>query len=140
MQQERQSGRCQAREVVFLYAAGQDRILGMGVGSSSIEIEDSRSLWDQIWTNRDAITEIAHTHPVGPGRLSGTDIETARAVVQALGKPVLFTVVHPNGYASQMFFPDGTEGDTVHRDGPLRWWWMNLMWELSWAFEPKAET
>lgn len=136
MQQERQSGRCQAREVVFLYAADQDRILGMGVGSSSTEIEDSRSLWDQIWSRRDDLTEIAHTHPVGPIQLSGTDIETARAVVQALGKPVLFTVVHPRGWTSRMFFPDGTEGVTERGDRPV--WWMNLMWELSWAFEPKV--
>ena len=127
----------EAREVVFLYAAEDDHIVGAGFGLSAVAIDDSRLLWDQIWENRGIITEIAHSHPLGPANFSSTDLETAAAVVKALGKSITFTVVHPGGLLRRQFHPAGeaaVEERTLTRDQP---WWIDLLWEMSHAFEPR---
>lgn len=136
MQSETDTGWSLAREVVFLLAGQQNRVVGVGIGSSAVSIEDSRSLWDQIWQNREVLTEISHTHPLGPDRLSVTDVETASAIVKALGKPLTFTVVHPRGSTSCMFYPGGRWGKVCRRELPFRWW-EDLMWDLSASFEPR---
>lgn len=54
-------------------------------------LPDSRQLWDVLWDahQRGALKGFAHTHPGSgvPGP-SSTDIETFRAIEQALGRPL----------------------------------------------------
>lgn len=123
--------------MVFLYAGEADHVIGAGVGSSSFAIEDSRTLWDQIWDNRDILTEICHSHPNGPSNLSSVDMETARAVCVALGRPLFFSIVHPGGYLRREVFPSGQCGPDLRlpvRDEP---WWTKLLWQMSKAFMPR---
>ncbi len=46
---------------------------------------------------REAIEEIAHSHPVGPLGFSAEDETTMAALTEALGRPVRFSVVAPDG-------------------------------------------
>jgi hypothetical protein len=56
-------------------------------GRSGGSLPDSRELWDVIWTNRERISGIAHSHPgrgvPGP---SHEDVTTFSAVDLALGR------------------------------------------------------
>jgi hypothetical protein len=56
-------------------------------GRSAGALPDSRELWDLIWTNREHISGIAHSHPGGgiPGP-SHEDVTTFSAIELALGR------------------------------------------------------
>lgn len=84
------------REVFFLIGEGGD-VLWSDASDSPVRLPDSRARWEAIWSRRDRIVEIAHSHPVGPLAFSREDETTMRALVTALGKPMLFSVVSPNG-------------------------------------------
>jgi len=62
---------------------------------SSVHIGDSRTLWDAIWENRDALLlGFAHTHPgVGIPAPSTTDLTTFAAVEAALGRRIWWYIV-----------------------------------------------
>lgn len=124
----------EAKEVVFLYSEVADCVLGVGVGSSAVSIEDSRSLWDQIWENRNLLTEICHSHPIGPSHLSTTDLETAAAVVAALGKPLFFSVVSPKGYRRRLVEPAGRYTEHFY-SSDTEPWFVELLWALSRSFK-----
>jgi hypothetical protein len=84
------------REVFFLI--GRDNaILWSDASDSPVRLPDSRARWEAIWSRRDEIVEIAHSHPVGPLAFSREDETTMRALVTALGRAILFSVVAPNG-------------------------------------------
>lgn len=83
------------REVLFLLDA-QDGVLWSDVGNAD-ELPDSRARWEAIWRLREALTQIAHSHPHGPLAFSGTDKTTMAALDFALGRPLRYWVVAPEG-------------------------------------------
>ncbi len=84
------------REVVFLIDdAG--RVYHRDDGDGPTRIPDARSRWEAIWQSRDRLREIAHSHPVGPLAFSNEDETTMCALVTALGRDVVFSVVAPGG-------------------------------------------
>jgi hypothetical protein len=84
------------REVCFLIG-DNGRLLWSDAGTSPVALADSRARWEAIWRLRDELTEIAHSHPVGPLRFSDEDETTMAALTAALGRALRFSVVAPSG-------------------------------------------
>ncbi len=84
------------REVLLLIGE-DDVVLWSDASDSPVALPDSRARWEEIWSRRDRIVEIAHSHPVGPQAFSREDETTMTALVTALGRPITFSVVAPNG-------------------------------------------
>jgi hypothetical protein len=61
----------------------------------SAALPDSRARWEAIWSRRDRIDVIAHSHPVGPEAFSREDETTMAALDSALGRVVRYGVVAP---------------------------------------------
>jgi len=72
-------------------------------GSSEGAIADSNVLWHRIWTARDELGGIAHSHPWnGPANASHTDVTTFAAIERGLGKRLIWPIVtmtHVNFFA-----------------------------------------
>jgi hypothetical protein len=62
-----------------------------------VALPDSRARGEAIWSRRERIVEIAHSQPSGPQAFSREDETTMAALVTALGRPITFSVVAPNG-------------------------------------------
>jgi Prokaryotic homologs of the JAB domain len=84
------------REVCFLIGA-DGAVLWSDASNSPFALPDSRARWDAIWSRREQLLEIAHSHPLGPLGFSEEDRTTMIALRSALGKPVRFSVVAPDG-------------------------------------------
>ena len=85
-----------AREVCFLI--GRDgSLLWADASDDPLRLPDSRARWEAIWSRRDRLVEIAHSHPVGPLGFSWEDETTMDALERALGRPLRFSVVAPRG-------------------------------------------
>jgi hypothetical protein len=83
-------------EVLFLI--GRDgEVLWQETGPSAVALPDSRGRWEAIWRFKDAVVEIAHSHPVGPLGFSAEDRSTMSALCDALGRRPRFSVVAPDG-------------------------------------------
>ena len=63
-------------------------------GASAGALPDSRDLWEVLWSQREKLGGVAHTHPGGgiPGP-SHTDLTTWAAVEAALGKRLIWPIV-----------------------------------------------
>lgn len=85
------------REVCFLIGAN-DEVLWSDASSSALALPDSRERWEAIWSRREALVEIAHSHPLGPEAFSAEDISTMKALDDALGRRVRFSLVTPAQY------------------------------------------
>jgi hypothetical protein len=83
------------REVLFLLS-GEDEVLWSDVGTAWA-LADSRLRWEAIWERRDVLGAVAHSHPGGPLAFSGTDRTTMSALDSALGRPLRYLVVAPEG-------------------------------------------
>ncbi len=84
------------REVCLLI--GRDgTVLWSDASDSPVWLPDSRARWEAIWRLRAELAEIAHSHPVGPLGFSAEDETTMAALTEALGRPVRFSVVAPDG-------------------------------------------
>ena len=113
-----------AREVCFLIGR-DDTILWADLGGTAAAMPDSRARWEAIWERRDRITEIAHSHPIGPLAFSHEDQTTMDALELALGRAIRFSVVAPDG----MIVKEGASAETVHvKEEP---WWAELLRALS---------
>lgn len=56
-------------------------------GRTEASLPDSRALWDVLWSRRDALAGVAHTHPgSGPPAPSQEDLTTFAACEAALGR------------------------------------------------------
>jgi hypothetical protein len=84
------------REVCFLIGA-DDQVIWSDVSDSPVALPDSRTRWEAIWENREQLTEIAHSHPVGPTAFSSEDTTTMQALTAALGRGIRFSVVSAAG-------------------------------------------
>ena len=113
-----------AVEVLFLIDhAG--RVLWSDASSSPVALPDHRGRWEAIWDNRAELSEIAHSHPIGPLAFSAEDEATMTALTDALGRAPLFSVVTPEA----MLRRQGGRDERVV-DEP---WWASLLRRASQA-------
>ncbi len=94
---------------VFVLLGEDGRILWSDASESPVRLPDSRARWEAIWALRDRIIEIAHSHPIGPLAFSREDATTMRALVSALGRPLLFSIVAPGGMIRRVESIEGGE-------------------------------
>jgi hypothetical protein len=106
------------REVCFLIGKG-GAILWSDTGASAVALPDSRARWEAIWDSREVLEEIAHSHPVGPLAFSNEDETTMEALTSALGKPIVFSVVAPDGMLRRE-----ENRDALVKEEP---WWAELL-------------
>ncbi len=114
------------REVFFLINK-DNTVLWSDASDSPVRLPDSRARWEAIWSRRDEIVEIAHSHPIGPLAFSREDETTMRALVTALGRPLLFSVIAPNGMVRKIENVLEDENKTeveIVQDEP---WWTALL-------------
>lgn len=102
------------REVCFLIGA-KGEVLWSDASSSPLALPDSRERWEAIWSRRTALVEIAHSHPLGPEAFSEEDRSTMRALDDALGRKVRFSLVTPAQYLVR------GEGDEAVTAVPPAW-------------------
>ena len=101
------------REVCFLIGL-DGSILWADASNSPVALPDARERWDAIWTLRDRLGEIAHSHPVGPAAFSAEDTSTMAAIDAALGKSMRYSGVAPR----TMIVRDGNTFELK----PEPWW------------------
>jgi len=109
-----------AREV-FMMVDADDNVLWSDASDSPVALPDSRARWEAIWSRRDRIVEIAHSHPVGPRAFSREDETTMAALTSVLGKTLRFSVVAPSGMVrctSEDYAPVPVEEEP---------WWASLL-------------
>lgn len=85
------------REVCFLIGAN-DTVLWSDASDSPLALPDSRVRWEAIWSRREELHEIAHSHPLGPEQFSAEDLSTMHALDAALGRRCRFSLVTPTQY------------------------------------------
>jgi proteasome lid subunit RPN8/RPN11 len=116
------------REVFFLI--GEDgAVLWSDASDSPVRLPDSRARWEAIWERRAKIAEIVHSHPAGPLAFSREDETTMRALVTALGRPIVFSVVAPRGTVRRNVpLGDGERSpDELVTDAREEPWWAALL-------------
>ncbi len=82
---------------IFLLIGRRGEVLWSDASDSPVFLPDSRERWEALWRLRADVKEIAHTHPLGPLAFSAEDETTMEAILLALGRPVRFCVVAPDG-------------------------------------------
>jgi len=107
------------REVCFIIGA-DDAVLWSDASDSPVTLPDSRARWEAIWSRRDVIVEIAHTHPLGGAAFSAEDKSTMVALDSALGRAMTYSVVSPD----QMLRQQGHAEACIVDDEP---WWVSLI-------------
>ena len=106
------------REVLFLIGRG-GAVLWSDLGTSPVALPDSRARWEAIWSRREELEEIAHSHPVGPLAFSSEDETTMAALDRALGRALRYSVAAPAGLLVRR------EGnDALAEEEP---WWAALL-------------
>ncbi len=84
-------------------------------GLDALALPDSRARWEAIWHHREQLAEIVHSHPLGPRAFSHEDETTMAALDAALGKPLRFSVLAPDGLVVR-------DGGQVFFSGASPWW------------------
>ncbi|NVB84123.1 MAG: hypothetical protein HOV81_37455 [Kofleriaceae bacterium] len=102
---------------VFLLIDKAGSILWADASDSPSALPDSRARWEAIWSRRDDIDLIAHSHPLGPSAFSAEDESTMAALDDALGKPMRYAVVAPRVTITRQ----GLRGSVVQL-APEPWW------------------
>jgi hypothetical protein len=113
-------------EVCFILV--EDKILRVYFGSAT-RVPDSRERWEIIWQHRNAITEIAHSHPGGFLDFSHEDLTTMQAVEAGTGKQFTWSIITKKGFLSRK------SGADIHRDDSP--WWLELLRTLSYGESPR---
>lgn len=111
---------------VFLLVDANDDVLWSDASDSPVRLPDSRARWEAIWSRRDRIAEVVHSHPVGPLAFSREDETTMAALVSALGRTLTFSVVAPGGIVRR---EEPLEGPRWPDEllGPDEPWWAALL-------------
>jgi hypothetical protein len=100
---------------VFLIVGKTGAILWADASDSPSALPDSRARWEAIWSRRDEIDIIVHSHPVGPSAFSAEDESTMAALDDALGKPMRYAVVAPRVTITR-------QGTSFEQLSPEPWW------------------
>ncbi len=103
-----------AREVCLLVSKS-GAILWSDASASALALPDSRERWEAIWRFRDELQWVVHSHPLGPRSFSSEDDSTMDALDAALGRPLRFAVVAPDGLFVR-------EGPTIGPSDEHPWW------------------
>ncbi len=106
------------REVCFLIGAG-DSVLWADASQSALALPDSRARWEAIWSRREVLVEVAHSHPLGPLSFSAEDESTMQALQEGLGRPLSFSVVAQEGMVRRQA---GTDARVESEP-----WWAKLL-------------
>lgn len=105
-----------APEVCFLIGRG-GAVLWADFGVSAVSLPDSRARWEAIWTHRAELAIVAHSHPLGPRAFSAEDESTMAALDAALGRPLGYVVVAPDGVVTR----------SVEAESLVGAWWLALL-------------
>lgn len=106
------------REVFFLIGRG-GAVLWSDASNDPARLDDSQARWQAIWSHREELEELSHSHPLGPLAFSAEDETTMSALGAALGKELTFSIVAPDG----MLLRRGRDEHLV-REEP---WWAALL-------------
>ncbi|MCY1043842.1 hypothetical protein OV208_21155 [Corallococcus sp. bb12-1] len=101
------------REVCLLIGPGNEVLWGDSF-DDPVALPDSRARWEAIWSLRDTLVEVTHSHPEGPLTFSSEDETTMAALQAALGRPLRFSVVAPDGMVARV----GGEDVPVRHEPP----------------------
>jgi hypothetical protein len=101
-------------------------------GCSEGAIADSQILWDRIWSDRDRIGGVAHTHPwEGPTTASTTDLTTWAAIEAGLGTRLYWPIVTLTHVEFFTYFDDaGGYGRVMEVDFRDTEHWHNIVKRL----------
>jgi hypothetical protein len=102
------------REVCLLVDRG-GAVLWADASNNAAALPDSRARWEAIWSHRDELDVIAHSHPVGPAAFSAEDESTMQAIDSALGRSLRYCVVAPRVTIART-------GERDERVDPEPWW------------------
>ncbi|MBL4683317.1 MAG: Mov34/MPN/PAD-1 family protein [Nannocystaceae bacterium] len=113
------------REVCFIIGRC-DTVLWSDASDSPVALPDTRSRWQAIWSRRDDIVEIAHTHPLGGAHFSHQDETTMAALNTALGRSLIYSVVTPDSMLRRTQNAEDCDDttDAIVVDEP---WWTALI-------------
>jgi hypothetical protein len=120
----------QGREVCLLIGRG-GAVLWADASDDPAALPDSRARWEAIWSHREELEIIAHSHPVGPAAFSAEDESTMAAIDSALGRAMRYAVVAPHvtivRVAPPGALPDVRGSQLSERPGsgylvPEPWW------------------
>lgn len=103
------------REACFLIDS-KGRLLWRDASTSPSRLPDSRERWEAIWSHREVLAEIAHSHPRGPLAFSSEDETTFAALRAGLGPGLIFSVLAPSGLLRRL--PSGADEEVS--PGPTR--------------------
>ena len=106
-----------AREVCFVIGRC-GAILWADASDRADALAAARARWEAIWTHRDQLEAIAHSHPAGPAAFSAEDESTMQAIDHALGRAVRYCVVAPG----RMIARTGAELEVVHPEPGWAGW------------------
>jgi hypothetical protein len=67
-----------------------------------LALPDSSARWQAIWRWRRELSEIAHSHPLGPLEFSHEDETSMAAITAALGRAPRFSVLAPGGMVTRV--------------------------------------
>ena len=112
------------REVCFLIGDA-DSVLWSDASTSPTALPDSRGRWEAIWSRRERLVEVAHTHPLGGARFSLEDETTMAALDAALGRPLRYAVVTPTQFLRRLRGEASEQpADIIVEAEP---WWADLI-------------
>ena len=104
-------------------------------GRTAASIPDSRDLWMVLWSGRERLAGVAHTHPAGVDQPSGIDLVTFRACEDGLGRRLSWWIVTPTEVMLCSHDETDPRGYRCHPD-PTPHAWVELLRNHSW---PRAE-
>jgi hypothetical protein len=117
------------REVFFL-VGDEESILWSDASNSPVRLPDSRARWNAIWSRRDRIVEIAHSHPIGPLAFSREDETTMDALSSALGRELTFSVIAGEGMIRTTLRPSLEKARAVRAEVRIvtdEPWWTTVL-------------
>ena len=85
------------REVFFLIGRDGALLFADASQEDPSALPDSPARWQAIWQHRAELTELCHSHPLGPLAFSAEDESTMAALNAALGRKLTFSIVAPGG-------------------------------------------
>lgn len=125
-----------AEAAVVIDADDQPTYWHLPEGRTAASIPDSRDLWMVLWSGRERLAGVAHTHPAGATQPSATDLVTFRACEDGLGRRLSWWIVTPTEVMLCTHDSDDPRGYRCQPD-PTPHAWVEALRHHSW---PPAES